>query len=109
MKSQPDGPPARIESPIVAIHVPFEPVRTDLLAERFRCVPVVSMGIPVRPNIKAFGMALRINIPRSPYSLQCAWSTSMMTLERATVDALKPYCGSSRDSRLHPGSRSLRA
>jgi hypothetical protein len=30
MKSQPDGPPARIESPIVAIHVPFEPVRTDL-------------------------------------------------------------------------------
>ena len=31
MKSLPDDPPAQIESLTVAIQVPFEPVRTDLL------------------------------------------------------------------------------
>jgi hypothetical protein len=31
MKSLPEGPPAQIESRTLAIQVPFEPVRTDLL------------------------------------------------------------------------------
>src|SRR5437868_4027070 len=43
---------------------------------------------PVKPNIDAFGMAERMNTPRSPYCVRCASSTSMITFARSVI------CGS---------------